>query len=90
MPETLVPEVDGPMDRRLGYVLNVISILSALAGLAYLIVAVDELTGGALKRDLEGRWEKVKAERRRLAERKKVEAQMIYETWMITEKGIFQ
>jgi hypothetical protein len=75
-PERVVPdEPDRPpledaLARRLDYVLTALNIIGAVLVLGYMIVAIDEVSGGALKR----RWEVW-----REAQRKKVKAAREYE-----------
>lgn len=80
MPETEVQEVD-VLDRRLGYVLALVNIAGAILALGYFIVAIDEMTGGQLKRDFEQRkeaWKNAQAKRAEYAQSlKRVE----FETW---------
>jgi len=68
-------------------VLTTLNILGAVCVLAYMVVAIDEMTGGALKRDFERRREMFRKARRHALERRKIETEMRYEAWLITEKG---
>jgi len=54
--------------RRLDHILMGLNIVGALLVVGYMVVAIDEMTGGALKRRWEAAREKMAAERKRLAE----------------------
>ena len=75
------------LTERMNQVYLGIQIATSLLGLAYLVLAIDEMRGGWIKRDLEARWEAWKRERREQErwsfERKKV----LFEAWMALQEG---
>ena len=79
MPPDIV--VDDPLDRRLNYVLMVVNIAGALLALGYFLVAIDEMTGGSLKRDFEQRRETWKATQVKRAEYAQSLKRVEFEAW---------
>jgi hypothetical protein len=81
MPEPeVVTEVD-LLDRRLGYVLALVNIAGALLALGYFVVAIDEMTGGQLRRDFDQRLEAFKKARARRAEYAQSLKRVEFEAW---------
>lgn len=80
MVETEIEEAD-LLEKRLNYVLVLVNIAGAILALGYMAVAIDEMTGGSLKREWERRleaWRKARAKQAEYAQSlKRVE----FETW---------
>lgn len=80
MPETDTAEAD-LLEKRLGYVLVLVNIAGALLALGYMAVAIDEMTGGSLKREWERRKAAWKAAQVKRAEYAQSLKRVEYETW---------
>ena len=80
MPTDTEAEAD-MLEKRLGYILVLVNIAGALLALGYMIVAIDEMTGGQLQREWDRRkqvWKRARLKRAEYAQSlKRVE----FETW---------
>ena len=79
MPETET-EVD-VLEKRLGYVLVLVNIVGALLALGYMVVVIDEMTGGSLRREWDRRKEVYKRAQARRAEYAQSLKRVEFETW---------
>ena len=86
MPGTEVEEAD-LLDRRLGYVLTSVNILAALLGIGYMVMAVDEMTGGALRREWDRRLEAWKKARARSTEYARSLRRVEFEAWRALQEA---
>jgi len=64
MPDDDTTAPDDALSRRLDYLLTTLNILGGLMVLGYMVVAIDEMTGGALKREWEQRRDRWRAKRK--------------------------
>ena len=87
MPETTTVEEADLLDRRLGYVLTSLNILGAVLALGYMVVAVDEMTGGALRREWDRRLEAWKKARVRSTEYARSLRRVEFEAWRALQEA---
>jgi len=86
MTDEAEPE-DDVLERRLGYAAAALNIFGTLVWVAMLVVAIDEMTGGSLKRDFEHRRE-LWARRRKARREFNSDAQRVqFEAWLALQEG---
>ena len=69
------------LDRRLGHILTLVNIAGALLALGYMVVAIDEMTGGQLKREYERRRDTYRQMRQARAEYLRSLRRVEFEVW---------
>jgi len=90
MPETEETEAADVLDRRLGYVLTLVNIAGALLALGYMVVAIDEMTGGSLRREWDRRYESWKKARERSAEYARSLRRVEFEAWRALQEADYE
>jgi hypothetical protein len=80
-----VPTGDA-LERRLNYLLTAINIVGAALAVGYLVVAIDEISGQALRRRWERLVEQLRSERRERDEYKAAAQRVQFEAWLALQE----
>ena len=77
---------DDTLERRLNYILTAVNIAGAVLAVGYLIVAIDEMSGQALRRRWDRILEQVRDERRKRLEYDVAVKRLQFEAWLALQE----